>query len=67
MYMNDILTVTVNIAGLPGISVPCGFDGKGLPIGAQLIGPKFSEGTLFRCAAGWEEICGGFDLSRTLA
>ena len=67
MYMNDILTVTVNIASLPGISVPCGFDGKGLPIGAQLIGPKFSEGTLFRCAAGWEEICGGFDLSRTLA
>ncbi len=67
MYMNDILTVTVNIAGLPGISVPCGFDGKGLPIGAQLIGPKFSEDVLFRCAANWEEFCGGFDLSRTLA
>lgn len=67
MYMNDILTVTVNIAGLPGISVPCGFDSKGLPIGAQLIGPKFSEDVLFRCAANWEDFCGGFDLSRTLA
>lgn len=67
MYMNDVLTVTVNIAGLPGISVPCGFDGKGLPIGAQLIGPKFSESVLFRCASGWENACGGFDLSRTLA
>lgn len=67
MYMNDVLTVPVNIAGLPGLSVPCGFDGKGLPIGAQLIGPKFSEAVLFRGAACWENLLGGFDLAKTLA
>ncbi len=67
MYMNDILTVTVNIAGLPGMSLPCGFDSKPMPIGAQLIGPKFSESTLFRAAFCWEKTLGGFDLSRTLA
>ena len=67
MYMNDILTVTVNIAGLPGMSLPCGFDSKPMPIGAQLIGPKFSESTLFRAASCWEKTLGGFDLSRTLA
>ncbi len=60
MYMNDILTVTVNIAGLPALSVPCGFDKKGLPIGLQMIGPKFSEGVLFNAAACYEELLGGF-------
>lgn len=67
MYMNDILTVTVNIAGLPGLSVPCGLDKKGLPVGCQLIGPKFSEQTLFNAASVWETSLGGFDLSATLA
>ena len=67
MYMNDILTVTVNIAGLPGLSVPCGFDKKGLPVGCQLIGPKFSEQVLFDVAACWEKSQGGFDLTATLA
>lgn len=67
MYMNDILTVTVNIAGLPGLSVPCGLDKKGLPVGCQLIGPKFSEQTLFNTASVWETSLGGFDLSATLA
>ena len=67
MYMNDILTVTVNIAGLPGLSIPCGLDKKGLPVGCQLIGPKFSEQTLFNAASVWETSLGGFDLSATLA
>lgn len=60
MYMNDILTVTVNIAGLPGLSVPCGFDSKGLPVGLQLIGPKFSEQTLFNAAGCYQDLVGGF-------
>lgn len=59
MYMNDICTVTVNIAGLPAISLPCGM-AEGLPAGLQLIGNRFSEGTLFKAALGYEEISGGF-------
>ena len=47
MYLNDIFTVTVNMAGLPGISVPAGKDGAGLPLGLQLIGKPFDEETLF--------------------
>ena len=56
MYLLDVFTVTANIAGIPGISVPCGFTdgstsgGKALPIGFQLLGPTFSESTLFRAA-----------------
>ena len=48
MYLNDIFTVTVNMAGLPGIAVPYGQDAAGLPLGLQLIGRPFDEGTLFR-------------------
>ena len=48
MYLNDIFTVTANLAGLPGISVPAGRDAKGLPLGLQLIGRAFDEETLFR-------------------
>ena len=44
MYLSDIYTVPVNLAGLPALSMPCGFDAQGLPIGAQLIGPHFGEG-----------------------
>ena len=66
MYMNDLLTVMINIAGLPAISMPCGFDGKKLPIGCQLIGSKFSEQTLFDTANCYEQLVGGFDLSATL-
>lgn len=51
MYLNDIFTVTVNMAGLPGISVPVGLSNHGLPLGLQLIGPKLSEQTLFNAAA----------------
>ena len=46
MYLSDIYTVSVNLAGLPGLSMPCGFDCRGLPIGAQLIAPHFGEGRL---------------------
>lgn len=48
MYLNDILTVSTNIAGLPGMSVPIGLDRDGLPLGLQLIGPAFEEGKLFQ-------------------
>jgi aspartyl-tRNA(Asn)/glutamyl-tRNA(Gln) amidotransferase subunit A len=47
MYLNDIFTVTVNLAGLPGMSVPAGVDANGLPLGLQLIGRNLDEGTLF--------------------
>ncbi len=50
MYLSDVYTVSVNLAGLPGLSMPCGFDGNGLPIGAQLIGPHFGEGRLLNAA-----------------
>ncbi len=50
MYLNDVYTVPANLAGLPGISVPCGFDAQGLPIGLQLIGKPFDEETLLRVA-----------------
>ena len=56
MYLNDIFTIPVNLAGLPGISVPCGLSPAGLPIGAQLIGRAFDETTLLRAAAGIERI-----------
>jgi aspartyl-tRNA(Asn)/glutamyl-tRNA(Gln) amidotransferase subunit A len=50
MYLNDVFTVTVNMAGLPGIAVPAGKDGQGLPLGLQLIGKPFDEETLFAAA-----------------
>lgn len=50
MYLSDVYTVSVNLAGLPGLSMPCGFDAKGLPIGAQLIAPHFGEGRLLNAA-----------------
>jgi len=48
MYLNDVFTVTVNLAGLPGLSVPAGLSSQGLPLGLQLIGRAFDEETLFR-------------------
>ncbi len=60
MYATDICTVTVNIAGLPGVSVPCGFGTGELPIGMQLIGPKFSESRLLGVAKAYETAVGGF-------
>ena len=55
MYLNDVFTVTVNLAGLPGISVPAGLDHKGLPLGLQLIGRALDEGTLFSLAGVLEQ------------
>ena len=60
MYLNDVFTVTVNLAGLPGISVPAGLDASGLPLGLQLIGKAFGEEELLRTAAVLEEAA-GFD------
>ncbi len=50
MYLSDIYTVSINLAGLPAISIPCGKDARGLPIGLQLIGKAFAESTVFRVA-----------------
>jgi aspartyl-tRNA(Asn)/glutamyl-tRNA(Gln) amidotransferase subunit A len=55
MYLNDVFTVTVNLAGLPGISVPAGLDAQGLPLGLQLIGRALDEGTLFSLAGAVED------------
>ncbi len=60
MYLNDVFTVTVNMAGLPAISVPAGLDAQGLPLGLQIIGRAFDEETMFR-AAGVVEAAAGFD------
>ena len=55
MYLADICTVSVNIAGLPGISIPCGVDKQGMPIGMQLIGNKFCEETILNAAYTYEQ------------
>ncbi|HEX4900018.1 MAG TPA: Asp-tRNA(Asn)/Glu-tRNA(Gln) amidotransferase subunit GatA [Pyrinomonadaceae bacterium] len=55
MYLNDIYTVTANLAGVPGINVPCGLSSDKLPIGFQLLGPYWSEPTLFRLAHAYEQ------------
>ncbi|QHE50994.1 Asp-tRNA(Asn)/Glu-tRNA(Gln) amidotransferase subunit GatA [Pontibacillus sp. HMF3514] len=55
MYANDILTIPVNLAGVPGISVPCGFSSEGLPIGLQIIGKHFDESTVYRAAHAFEQ------------
>lgn len=58
MYLGDIYTVSVNLAGLPGISVPCGKDDEGLPIGLQLIGDCFQEKNIIRAAYAYEQTAG---------
>ena len=55
MYLSDIYTVSVNLAGLPALSMPCGFDSKGLPIGAQLIGPALGDGMVLDAAYGYQQ------------
>ena len=62
MYATDVCTVTINIAGLPAMSIPCGYDNAGLPIGLQLIGDKFSEQKLLNTAFAYEKLFGGFKL-----
>jgi aspartyl-tRNA(Asn)/glutamyl-tRNA(Gln) amidotransferase subunit A len=60
MYLNDVFTVTVNMAGLPGISVPAGLSGEGLPLGLQLIGRPFDEEALFSLGRAIEDAAGHF-------
>src|SRR3990172_7655950 len=55
MYLSDIFTISANLAGLPGLSVPCGFDSDGLPIGMQVIGKHFDETTVLRLAYAYEQ------------
>jgi aspartyl-tRNA(Asn)/glutamyl-tRNA(Gln) amidotransferase subunit A len=62
MYLNDVFTVTVNMAGLPGIAVPAGLDAQGLPLGLQLIGRAFDEETLFAAAQVIEDAAGRMTL-----
>ncbi|GGA82809.1 glutamyl-tRNA(Gln) amidotransferase subunit A [Brucella endophytica] len=64
MYLNDIFTVTVNMAGLPGIAVPAGLSAQGLPLGLQLIGRPFDEETLFQAAHVIEQAAGRFTAPR---
>ena len=60
MYLNDVLTIPSCMAGLPGLNVPCGLS-EGLPVGLQLIGPQFSENTLFKVGHALEQAI-GFDV-----
>ena len=56
MYLNDIYTVTANLASVPGLSVPCGLSSARLPIGFQLLGPYWSEPTLLNLAHAYESV-----------
>jgi aspartyl-tRNA(Asn)/glutamyl-tRNA(Gln) amidotransferase subunit A len=74
MYLSDILTISVNLAGVPGLSMPCGFDGAGLPIGLQVVAPALEEARLLRVAAAYEDATqwhrhrpGGADGAKTAA
>ena len=55
MYLGDVCTVPVNIAGLPALSLPCGEDRDGLPVGMQLIGKAYSEALLYRAGYAFEQ------------
>lgn len=55
MYLSDIFTISINLAGLPALSLPCGFDNSGMPIGMQLIGKSFDEATVLRAAHWYEQ------------
>jgi aspartyl-tRNA(Asn)/glutamyl-tRNA(Gln) amidotransferase subunit A len=57
MYLSDIYTINVNLAGLPGISVPCGFASDGMPVGLQMIGKAFDESNLLSYAHAYESAC----------
>jgi aspartyl-tRNA(Asn)/glutamyl-tRNA(Gln) amidotransferase subunit A len=56
MYLEDVFTLPANLAGVPGLAFPVGFDGQGLPIGMQLMGPHFGEEVLFRLAHAYQGI-----------
>ena len=55
MYLSDIFTISANLAGVPAVSIPCGFTGEDLPIGLQLLSKPFAEETLFRVAYTYEQ------------
>jgi aspartyl-tRNA(Asn)/glutamyl-tRNA(Gln) amidotransferase subunit A len=55
MYLSDIFTISANLAGVPAMSIPCGFSSSGLPIGLQLMGNHFNEEMLFRVAYNFEQ------------
>ncbi len=55
MYLSDVFTLAANLAGIPGLSVPCGFDDKGLPIGLQIMGPAFGEAMVLRVGHAYEQ------------
>ena len=63
MYLGDIYTISVNLAGLPGMTIPCGMDDKGLPIGLQLIGDCFKEKNIIRAAYTYEQSAKGGERS----
>ena len=60
MYLCDVLTIPCNIAGLPGISIPCGFSSNGLPIGLQILGKAFDEGMVINAAHAYEREAGWY-------
>jgi len=55
MYLADIFTISVNLAGVPGISVPCGFTSRNLPVGLQIIGKHFDEESVLKIAYAYEQ------------
>jgi aspartyl-tRNA(Asn)/glutamyl-tRNA(Gln) amidotransferase subunit A len=55
MYLSDLMTIPVNLAGLPGLSLPCGFDQQGLPIGLQIIANVLREDQMFQVAYAYEQ------------
>lgn len=60
MYLSDIFTISINLAGLPAISMPCGFTGEGLPVGLQIIGRHFDEETVIRVSHAYEQSAGWY-------
>lgn len=63
MYLGDIYTISANLAGLPGICLPCGTDSKGLPVGLQLLGDCFQENKIIQTAYAYECSRGRFGLA----
>jgi aspartyl-tRNA(Asn)/glutamyl-tRNA(Gln) amidotransferase subunit A len=55
MYLNDIFTIAANLAGLPGMSIPCGFDAAGLPVGLQILGDHFAEARMLGAAHRYQQ------------
>ena len=55
MYLSDIFTLSANLAGIPGLSVPCGFSAEGLPVGLQIMGNHFNEEMILKAAYGFEQ------------